>query len=178
LRRSSKEKLWYGAIALVLFGLVVLGGRAFEYNQDVAGSGSAESRFEVDRIGDVARGDGDVIVIGHKITDSPDEETMFSGFQMNGTRGTFRVWGQMGDTSHWLDIRDATDLYATAAFRSSWDETNLSNGGGSSSIEANFTGSSEEEVISLETGCKGTKPIQIGDTELSGTFQIKSEVVV
>jgi hypothetical protein len=155
------------------------------YNQDVVGEGKVFSDFRLgDSLGDVIRGDGTGIEIGRQVTAGESEDKIFSGFRMNGSGGTFRVWGMMGGVSHSLSIDDATAIDATAAFRSTTTETkdiiDQPNGtmkGGASVIKANFTGDAEEEVIGLSGGIH-PRPVKLGETELKGTFHIESGVTV
>ncbi len=169
-----------GCIAL----MVGMAG-ADTYNQDVVGYGKVFSDFRLgDYLGDVIRGDGTGIEIGRQVNTTDTQDKVFSGFRMNGSDGTFRVWGMMGGVSHSLSINDATAIDATAAFRStttdtldSIDEVNGTISGGVSVIKANFTGNAEEEVIGLSGGLH-SRPVKLGETELKGTFHIESGVTV
>lgn len=175
-----KKIIW-----LVCISLIGMAG-ADTYNQDVVGEGKVFSDFRLDdSLGDVIRGAGTGIEIGRQVTAGESEDKIFSGFRMNGSDGTFRVWGRMGGVSHSLSIGDATSIDATAAFGltntntyDTVDEVNGTVSGGMSVIRANFTGSAEEEIVGLSTGCKGAKPLKLGETKLQGTFQINSGVTV
>ncbi len=169
------------AIILLMVGMA----GADTYNQDVTGEGKVFSDFRLgDSLGDVIRGEGTGIEIGRQVNTNDTQDKIFSGFRMNGSDGTFRVWGMMGGVSHSLSINDATEIDATAAFRStttetfdSTDEVNGTLSGGVSVIKANFTGEADEEIIGLSGG-PHSRPVKLGETEMKGTFQISSGVTV
>lgn len=143
-------------LSLILF---VSTCNAISISQDIVGNGSIDSRVISDSTGSLMRGVGN-FTIGHS-TDSA-----FSGFKLNGTRGTFRSWGLLSNSTEYsFSIFNASSIFVTSIMDSSGSE-----------IDADFTGNIEEDIVNLSSGCKGIRPVSIGETDGSGTFHIISKV--
>jgi len=162
---------------LLVAALIVIPASGFQYSQDVIGVGTIDSASDVGSFGDRARGTGE-LVLGVQFTNS---SSMFSGFRFDGSGGAYRSWGDVG-VMHSVSFRDLqrADLVTTYRTESepligTVDEPVGVAVRGQSSLDLNFTGRMKESVTGL--GPYG-RPLDLSRTELNGTFELDSKVVV
>ena len=179
-------------IGLLFFFLVLLlllstsNIKADSYSQDIVGFGTCNSDVTINGLKDNMRTENGEFAIGRQFKIEGDDSYLFSGFQVeNGTKTSFISSGNLGNLSHSINIRDATDLYATSEYlvegrtvQDSVDETVSTFISGQSILNLTFiNGTSQEKVRGVTfRNCKGLSPDFVSTTDLNGTFTIRSEV--
>ncbi len=169
-------------ILLSVFLIACFNGSASTFSQDIVGDGSITSSIHFGDVGNFVRAESGSFAVGNKLTVEENSLGWYSGFNLeNGSDGSYRVWGRIGDTSHSININDASGIYmigqyyATGNMSNDMDVNGEYVNGGQTSISGNFTGSSVEKIrAESENG----KPIDLSTTRLDGTFEINSEVKI
>lgn len=166
----------------IIFLMLCLNGSASSFAQDIVGSGTISSEIYFEGVGNHIRAADGTLAIGNKLTVEDSALSLYSGFNLeNGTDGTYRSWGLVGDTSHSININDASQIFMISQFASiSEQKDELDNNGeyvdgGQTSISGNFTGYGVEKIRSSDIR---NKPLELSTVRMDGTFEINSEVKI
>jgi hypothetical protein len=169
-------------LGIIILSLFFGSSSASSFAQDIVGSGAISSEIYFEGVGNHIRAVDGNLAIGNKLTVEDSALSLYSGFNLeNGTDGTYRSWGIVGDTSHSININDASQIFMISQFASiseqkdELDNNNEYVDGGQTSIAGNFTGYAVEKIRSSDNR---NKPLELSTVRMDGTFEINSEVKI